>query len=123
MWALLYALSVTISWTFSMSVIVVMFAELRPVKLARARQLANDLWNELKYVYLIESVVGPFLDNVQFGKPATVWDYIGVLVGVGLWFYWRRYFKDDDRWQRRKRKLAEKVEQVGGRLVVVPARG
>lgn len=28
----------------------------------------------------------------------------------------------DDRWKRRRRKLAEKVGQLGGKLVVVPVR-
>jgi hypothetical protein len=36
------------------------------------------------------------------------------------WWLWRNDKDDDDRWKRRRTKLAEKVEQVGGKLTVTP---
>lgn len=49
------------------------------------------------------------------------WRYIGFALGLWCWHFYRHDKDDDDRWKRRKRKLAQKAAEVGGRLVLVPA--
>lgn len=45
---------------------------------------------------------------------ATIWAIVGV-----QWFKrWRN--SDDDTWKKRRRKITEKIQQVGDRLVPVP---
>lgn len=123
-WQLAMGVGWALSWLFTMSYLVRAWARLFDSQwLARASELANDLWNEIKYLYLAENVIGPFLDNAADGRAAGPVDYIASLLGAGLWWWMGRVFDDDDRWKKRKAKLTEKVSQVGGRLVVVPARG
>lgn len=59
------------------------------------------------------------LSLIQRGDAGTA-DYIlNAVSWVGG--YWMRNDKDDDdRWKRRREKLAAKVQEAGGKLVVVP---
>ena len=52
------------------------------------------------------------------------WGWNAAALLIGLFNYWmfRDLHDDDDRWKKRRKKLAEKVEQVGGKLVVVVPR-
>jgi len=72
---------------------------------------------ELKPFYLPALVVS----TVLFCRDGFSWD-IAVHSGFGVlnWFLYRD-LDDDDRWKRRKEKLAEKVSRSGSRLVVHPA--
>src|SRR5690348_14297918 len=46
------------------------------------------------------------------------WTYL--LIGVDLLAWWLyRKNDDDDRWKKRRQKLADKVAEIGGRLQVV----
>jgi hypothetical protein len=49
-------------------------------------------------------------------------DYLGLVFTVIAWFWFRNRGGDDDRWKRRAKKLASKVQARGSRLVVVPVR-
>lgn len=60
------------------------------------------------------------LTAISYGAKGTpVWLTAG-MIGIN-WFNWYVYKdadNDDDRWKRRKKKLAKTVKQVGGKLVV-----
>ncbi len=46
----------------------------------------------------------------------------GSLFLVLCWWYWRQDKKNrNNRWRKRRQKLAEKISRIGSRLVVVPA--
>ncbi len=45
---------------------------------------------------------------------------ISDLIVLACWWVLTKY-DPDDRWKKRRKKVAEKVARVGGRLVVVPA--
>lgn len=49
------------------------------------------------------------------------WAYLFFAIGLYCWWACRNDEDDDDRWKRRRQKLADKVAEVGGRLQVVPA--
>lgn len=52
----------------------------------------------------------------------SAWSYGSLGFAVLNWLLLRHLKDDDDdRWKRRKQKLAEKVAEVGGKLQVVPA--
>jgi len=49
------------------------------------------------------------------------WTYLFFAIGLYCWWAYRSDKDDDDRWKRRKQRLADKVAEVGGRLTIVPA--
>jgi hypothetical protein len=68
----------------------------------------------------------PLLLTDQLPGIATepsFWKYLFFAIGLYCWWAYRSDEDDDDRWKRRKQKLADKVAEVGGRLQVVPAGG
>lgn len=48
-------------------------------------------------------------------------DWVVFGVAAIAWWVMRNDKDDDDRWKRRRKRLASKVAEVGGRLQVVPA--
>lgn len=50
---------------------------------------------------------------------SPLWNVITILLH-GLYFWLCLKDNKDDRWKKRRKKAAEKVKQVGGKLVVVP---
>lgn len=63
----------------------------------------------------------PFLILVLAGGAGR-WGWIVVPIRLWCWWMYRNDKDDDDRWKRRKEKLAAKISEVGGRLQVVPVR-
>jgi hypothetical protein len=79
------------------------------------------LWAELRPFYLPACVVG-VLETVLAGEGGGFWIWVGHALQFACWWIYKNVDDDDeDRWKRRKAKLKEKVAQLGGRLVVVPA--
>ncbi|MGW5556902.1 hypothetical protein ACWER9_06720 [Micromonospora sp. NPDC003944] len=79
--------------------------------------LARHLYNELRPFYLPAVVVA----FVTAGMLDVGW-WRWVNLGFNLWNWWsfRNFDDDDDRWKRRRKRLAERVSvSAGGRLVVV----
>jgi hypothetical protein len=74
------------------------------------------LISELRPAYLPAVVV--IIASHAGGGTLFGWDGLYDACRVVNWFF----FKDegDDRWKRRKAKLAEKIQRRGSRLVVVP---
>jgi len=60
-----------------------------------------------------------YLPNLVHGMRP--WDYVGFGIVLACWAALRHDKDDDDRWKRRRQKLTEKVAEVGGKLVLVPA--
>lgn len=83
-----------------------------PVK---SRMLAR-LVQELRPLYLPALLIWKAHD---ISASHQSWlDWLGTALCVWVWFD----IKGDDRWKRRRRKVAERVKVLGSRLVVVPAR-
>jgi hypothetical protein len=80
------------------------------------------LYHELKPFYLPALAAYPVL-LVLHGGDVTVGELVYVGFSVLNWFVFKDGVDDDDRWKRRLRKLAERIERSGSRLVVVPAGG
>lgn len=81
--------------------------------------IARTIWAELKPFYLPAVAVLLFRDIASgdiFGWPA-LYD----VCYIANWFFFRNA-DDDDRWKRRRDKVAGKVKALAsGRLTVVPA--
>ena len=73
---------------------------------------------ELKPFALPFLLVGQAPDLI--GDP-DFWDYLFFAIALYCWWMYRSDEDDDDRWKRRKQRLADKVAEVGGRLTIVPA--
>ena len=84
-------------------------------------RLVGAVFHELRPFYLPATAVA-FLADSMLGHPNLMWRLI--VLGINLWNWWQ--YKDagddDDRWKRRRKRLAERVSEVAGRLTVVPAR-
>lgn len=81
-------------------------------------QFARTIFHELKPFYLPGIILGYIIGSMYENRNG--WDIVVLIVNV--FYYW--VYKDvdkDDRWKRRKEKLAEVVKQVGNRLEVVPS--
>lgn len=78
---------------------------------------------ELKPFYLPALAAYPMLLVLHGGRPTSLWDAMFIGFAVINWFSYRNDDDDDDRWKRRLRKVAERIERSGARLVVVPAGG
>lgn len=105
-------------WLWAGMVIVLnkMFMRL-PEKLLRA---VRHYYHEVRPFYLFLLLFDVVI-TALFQPSVPVWlNALSLLVGL---FCWRIYrdIDDDDRWKRRKKKLADKVKAIGTRLVVVPA--
>lgn len=78
------------------------------------------VYHELRPLYLPAVAVAAVTAALTDYGPLWSQAFMTALNIVGWWLY-KNVGGDDDRWKRRRQKLAEKVEQVGGRLVVAPA--
>lgn len=83
-----------------------------------APQIINTVFFELRPFYLpaifTTSLIALATGEWNWGHPITL------AFSLVNWWLWRNEKDDDDRWKRRREKLAEKVEAVGGKLTVVP---
>lgn len=79
------------------------------------------VFHELKPFYwpaiCVQAVTDAFMTGVGWD------DLLVVGIWAGCWWAMRNDGDDDDRWRKRRKKLAERVSIVAGRLAVVPATG
>ena len=84
----------------------------------QAPPIINTVFFELRPFYLPAVLTSAAIDLAtgawNWGNP------IFLAVAALNWWMMRNEKDDDDRWKRRREKLAEKVEAVGGKLTVVP---
>jgi hypothetical protein len=84
--------------------------EVPPIVRTVRRELKPFVLPALAAVYIPAFLHGPNFGNVS-----------GLAICLACWAYARHDKDDDDRWKKRRQKLAAKVAEVGGRLQVVPA--
>lgn len=82
-------------------------------------RIARWIFHELKPFFLTVAIV-------RFGTsslPVDSWLWAHVIVfGIDcLNWYFYKDIDDDDRWQRRKQKLLDKITITDGKLAVIPA--
>lgn len=80
-------------------------------------QSIRTIFHELKPFYLPSTVIGYIFGSTY--RERDGWDIVFFAVAVlSYWLY--KNVDKDDRWQKRKEKLLEKVAQVGAKLAIVP---
>lgn len=77
----------------------------------------RTVYHELRPFYLV-LVLGNTVAWLLYGDSHPV-DYFTMAMELLIWFLMRDV-DDDDRWKRRRKRLTERVAEVGGRLTVVP---
>jgi Flp pilus assembly protein TadB len=84
----------------------------------RAAQVMIAFGNELR-PFTLAAVIGQHLGDVALAHDP--WNVMRLFwTGVNLLIWWLFRNRHDDRWNKRRRKLAEKVQQIGGKLVITP---
>ena len=59
--------------------------------------------------------------EIVFDKP-TFWNYLWLAFVLWYWNVIKNDHNDDDRWNRRKRKVSETIKSLNGKLVPVPVK-
>lgn len=92
----------------------------------RGSDKTNKVWNLLMetrplfYVALvIKAVVKNTIIYLIEGGPYSH-AMAPIIYACDVWWYHHVKNLDDDRWHRRRKKAAAKVQEIAGRLVVVP---
>jgi hypothetical protein len=101
---------------------VLVAAQLRLAKPARPAR-ALRWFHELRPFYLASVVTFYLTSAYLLGEPAYPLLLFGFVADLLAWWLFKDVDKDDDRWKRRRRKLTEKIQRSGSRLVVVPEGG
>lgn len=76
--------------------------------------------------FVVPTIVIHIVAHILDGKYMEQWGWIIAITDALMFLVWKWYkdVGDDDRWKKRKRKVAEKVKALSnGRLVVVPSHG
>jgi hypothetical protein len=93
-----------------------------PLRLTLPRDVWVAVFAEFKPLALPALLVGHVVMCVENGDPWNLARLAGTGWSVACWWVICRNDKDDDdRWKRRRKRLASKVAVVSGRLQVVPA--
>lgn len=86
----------------------------------RARAILNTIWWWTKWPALA-GILTIWADSAFVESPDTP-TANAILLGLNLAFWWAwRNDGDDDERKRRRQALKAKIEQVGGKLVIIPA--
>jgi hypothetical protein len=80
--------------------------------------LARRLYFELRPFYPVTRTAYWILTMMH--RPLSWWMYIFMGLDVLCWFILKDRTDDEDRWKRRRRKVAEKIKATNGKLTVVP---
>jgi hypothetical protein len=113
-------------WAITFGLFMVWMFTAMGIKLAVLLGIAAD---RLKPFRTIRTELRPFalpallVSYVAAAFPDGLgpWGYLGLALNLWNWWNLFRDKDDDDRWKRRREKLAAKVAEVGGKLQVVPA--
>lgn len=87
------------------------------------RDFFRNVYHECKPFYWPAVIVMIAGDVYPHSFITYVLNWVHWLNLVTFWIAWIacKDVDDDDRWKRRRRKLAEAVKSIGSKLVVVPA--
>lgn len=80
--------------------------------------VANLLWYWTKWPALASAPL-ELVVEILLGEPLDWWDYLSFLATVVIWWMYRNDGDDEDH-KKLKKKLGEKVADIGGKLVVIP---
>lgn len=80
---------------------------------------ARAVFHELRPLYL--PAVAVFCVSGVLSSGDLPLMALAAATQVWSWFLLKDRGGDDDRWKRRRKRAAEKISQVGSRLVVAPA--
>lgn len=80
-----------------------------------APELARAIFHELRPFYLVAVVASFVLEQEHNG-----WSWFTLVMSLVNWLFFKD-IDDDDRWKRRRQRLADQVAVLDGRLTVVPA--
>lgn len=119
MWLVLStsATAISLLWLFAAAAL-----RLRAYLDDKAVALAYEIWAELKYLALVSFLTAPYLSLLHRPqRNGIMWAAFGTVLNGAMWWLYRDEGDDDDRWKRRRRKLAQKIAEVGGKLAVVPS--
>lgn len=86
----------------------------------RAFRPLRWLFAELRPFYL--PAVAIYIADLVISGTVLGWNTLNIFFALVSWWIYKDVDKDD-RWKRRKKKLAEKIERRGARLVAVPVGG
>lgn len=110
----IYRVADVINWV--MPLIIILYI-ITPKLFGERPRIISHVFFELRPLYIPAHIIVA-IHHLTHNPTGN--DWFDLTVGFALaWMMWR-YKDDDDRWKRRRRKLAEKVEAVGGKLTVVP---
>lgn len=76
--------------------------------------------------FVVPSIVFHIVAHILEGRYMEQWGWFLAIMDALMFLIWHFYkdVGDDDRWKKRRRKVAEKVKSLSnGRLVVVPNHG
>ncbi len=79
----------------------------------------NSLWRWCKWPALA-SVVLEIPSQLLLGEKVGMWDYLACVFNLLIWWFYRNV-GDDDPMNKLRKKLKEKVAEIGGKLTIVPA--
>lgn len=115
------------SWTFIVwqwsSIAIYVAGSISPDRReALRRSVLGWIRYELMPVRYLLVVVAYLADMFTSHARFNYWESGALALNLWFcWFYRQKDDEDDDRWKKRRQKLASKVAEVGGRLQVVPA--
>ncbi len=89
----------------------------RPISAARR---ANTIWRWTKWPSLVHIIANIPLNIYCYGHRPDIWDWFFLTINLMLWYSYRN-MGDDDPMDKLKDKITEKVKEINGRLVLVPA--
>lgn len=85
---------------------------------AKTPDLIRRLWRWSKWPALVNAISQPIV-NCALNGGMTPWEWGAAGTQLVAWWFLRDV-DDDDTGKKLKKKLTEKVEQIRGRLAVVP---
>jgi hypothetical protein len=82
--------------------------------------LGRWLFFELRPFYL--PALGVYM-GIQLASKVPSWiNWLTFAIDLAIWFFYKDFKDDDDRWRKRRNKASQAIARVGARLVVVPVR-
>lgn len=116
---LLVALAGTVKMAFLGSSIALELTKSLPGSALRPN--ARWVWAETRPFYLPAVVFG--IAHTAYQGELRGLEIFFAFCGLVSWWLLKDVDDNDDRWKRRRKRLAERVSRVGSRLAVVPASG
>ncbi len=82
--------------------------------------MVNNIWRWTKWPALVSILCDIPMIIFVYEKQPDMWDWLLLLFHLGFWYVYRN-MGDDDPMNKLKDKITEKVKELNGRLVLVPA--